>query len=211
MLWKRSLVLLGLGSSLCLTIRLAVAEAAFRKHPESALDSPQWLAAANLARYDAPPEQLREAVILNPRLSPAWIELGLEAEAAGNLADAETDLLRAARVDHLYLPAWTLANFYFRRGDAASFWPWAGRAAALTFDDYRPLLRLADALETSPPVVAQRLGGGAPLLRAYLDLLIGAGRLDAAQQIGRLLAAYRDPADGARLAALAALRQRPKP
>jgi len=129
--------------------------------------------------------------------------LGLDAEADGKLPEAETDLLRAASVDRLYVPAWTLANFYFRRGDSAKFWPWAKRAAALTYDDYRPLLRLADTLDTSPPRVASRLGGGAPLLRAYLDLLIGAGRLDSAREIAGLLAACHDPADRDRLAAFA--------
>ena len=146
---------------------------------------------------------MRAAVSLNPRLSSAWIHLGLDAEADGNLQEAETDLLRAARVDRLYLPAWTLANFYFRRGDAAKFWPWAKQAAGLTYDDYRPLLRLADALETSPSRVAARLGGGAPLLRAYLDLLINAHRLDSAREVAGLLAARHDPVDRDRLAAFA--------
>ena len=162
-----------------------MAEAEFRLNPETALHSLFWLRAANLDRYESSPGELRAALSLNPRLSSAWIHLGLDAEADGNPQEAEMDLLQAARVDHLYLPAWTLANFYFRRGDADNFWPWARRAARLTYDDYRPLLRLADALDTSPQRVALRLGGGAPLLRAYLDLLIGAGRLDSAREIAR--------------------------
>jgi tetratricopeptide (TPR) repeat protein len=187
----RALLLLFWGTAFFLTIRLVVAEAEFRlNHAE---------------RYEASPEELRTAVTLNPRLSSAWIQLGLDAEADGNLSEAETDLLRAASVDRLYVPAWTLANFYFRRGDAAKFWPWAKRAAALTYDDYRPLLRLGDALETSAPRVATRLGGGASLLRAYLDILINAHRLDSAQDIARLLAARRDPVDRDRLAAFAEL------
>ena len=199
----RSALLLFFGSAIFLTIRLAVAEAEFRLHPETALHSLPWLRAANLDRDGSSPDELRAALGLNPRLSPAWIHLGLDAEADGNLHEAETDLLQAARVDRLYLPAWTLANFYFRRGDEDKFWPWARRAAMLTYDDYRPLLRLADALDTSPQRVALRLGGGAPLLRAYLDLLINAQRLDSAQEVARLLAALRDPADRARLAAFA--------
>lgn len=191
------------GLALMLTIRLVVAEANFRLDPGSALRSPLWIPAAKLAGFESSPEQLHAAVSLNPRLSSAWIQLGLNAEADGNLQEAETDLLQAARVDRLYLPAWTLANFYFRRGDTAKFWPWAERAARLTFDDYRPLLRLADALETSPQRVATRLGGSAPLLRAYLDLLIGAKRFDSAQHVADLLAAWHDLADHDRLAAFA--------
>lgn len=204
----RSLLLLFVGAALFLTIRLAVAEADFRLDPEAALHSTfwvsaAWIRAANLARFGSPPEELRAAVSLNPRLASAWIQLGLDAEADGNPQEAETDLLQAARVDRLYLPSWTLANFYFRRGDPAKFWPWAERAARLTFDDYRPLLRLADAFEISPEQVAIRLGGGAPLLRAYLDLLINAHRPDSAREIARLLAARHDPADRDRLAAFA--------
>ncbi len=199
----RSPMLLSFGSALILTICLAIAEADFRLDPVAAPHSSFWIRAANLARYESSTDELRAAVSLNPRLSAAWIQLGLDAESDGNLPEAETDLLRAARIDRLYLPAWTLTNFYFRRGDAEKFWPWAQRAAALTFDDYRPLLRLAGALETSPREVATRLGGGAPLLRAYLDLLIGAGRFDSAQEIAHLLAACRDPADHDRLATFA--------
>jgi hypothetical protein len=196
-------LLLFLASAVCLTIRLSVAEVDFRLAPAVAWRSTVWLRAANLARFGSSSDQLRAAVALNPRLSSAWIQLGLDAEADGNLQDAESDLLRAASVDRLYLPAWTLANFYFRRGDAAGFWPWAKRAAALTYDDYRPLLRLADALATSPQQVATRLGGGAPLLRAYLDILINAHRLNSARDMAGLLAARHDPADRDRLAAAA--------
>jgi len=180
--FERTVLVLLFGFAFCLTIQLAVAEARLRSSPEL-----------------TPHAALR----LNPRLSSAWIQLGLDAEAEGNLAEAEIELLRAARVDRQYVPAWTLANFYFRRGDAANFWPWARKAAARTFDDYRPLLRLADVLESSPREVATRLGGDPPLLRAYIDVLIGAGRLDAAQEIASLLAARHDSSDQARLADLA--------
>jgi tetratricopeptide (TPR) repeat protein len=184
--FERTALLLFFGLTFCLTIRFGMAEARLRFNPEP-----------------APSNQLRIAVTLNPRLAMAWIQLGLDAEGEGNLAEAENHLLRAARVDRQYVPAWTLANFYFRRGDASNFWTWARKAAALTFDDYRPLLRLADVLEPSPREVATCLGNSSPLLRAYMDVLIGAGRLDAAQEIASLLAARQDPADQARLADLA--------
>jgi len=184
--FERAVLLLLFGFALCLTIKLAVAEARLRLNPE--------LASAN---------QPRVAVTLNPRLAIAWIQLGLDSEAEGNLAEAEIDLLQAARVDRQYIPAWTLVNIYFRRGDSANFWAWARKSAARTFDDYRPLLRLADVLEPLPREVATRLGGSPPLLRAYMDVLIGAGRLDDAQEIAALLASHHDPSDAARLVDLA--------
>ena len=61
---------------------------------------------------------LRSAVALNPWDARSWIELGLRAEADGNDAAAQRCLLRAAEVDRQFLPRWTLANYYFRRGDA---------------------------------------------------------------------------------------------
>lgn len=201
------MLLLVFGSAFCLTIRLAIAELDLRldaeRTPRSTTPLATWSRATDLAREDASPKQLRVAVTLNPRLSSAWIQLGLDAEADGNLAEAEMDLLRAASVDRLYVPAWTLVNFYFRRDDEAKFWPWAKRAAELTSDDYRPLLRLADTLDTSPQRVATRLGGGAPLLRAYLDILINAHHLDPAREIAGLLSARHDPVDQERLAAFA--------
>ena len=200
----RSVLLLFLGSGFFLTLRLTVAEAEFRRNPELAAQSLYWLRAANLVSHESSTAELRASVSLNPRLSSAWVRLGLDAEGDGNVVEAENDFLQAARVDHQYLPAWTLANFYFRRGDAAKFWPWARQAAALTYDDYRPLLRLADTLETSPQIVATRLGGASRLLRAYMDVLIGLRQLDKAREIARLLEARHDPADRARLADLAA-------
>jgi hypothetical protein len=135
--------------------------------------------------------------------------LGLYAEREGDLRGAEADLLEAAHVDRQYVPAWTLANFYFRQKDPAKFWAWARRAAALTFDDYRPLVRLMDAMAASPKEAMEQFQDRAPpVLRAYLDLLIGAGRWEAAEQVASMLAARNDPADHARLADFAARRRR---
>ena len=183
--FERTVLILLFGFAFCLTIQLAVAEVRLRLNPAL-----------------ASPFEPRVAVSLNPRLSSAWIQLGLDDEAEGNMAEAEIEFLQATRVDHQYVPAWTIANYYFRRGNSANFWPWARKAAAMTFDDYRPLLRMADVLDPSPREVATRLGTSPPLLRAYMDVLIGAGRLGAAQEIASLLAARHDPSDQARLADL---------
>jgi hypothetical protein len=106
----RAFLPLFLGAAFFLTMRLAVAEADFRWNPESAWRTPFWIRAANLARFDSSPDELRAALNLNPRLSLARIELGLNAEANSDLPEAEADLLQAFRFDGQYLPAWTLAN-----------------------------------------------------------------------------------------------------
>ncbi len=111
-------------------------------------------------------------------------------------------------MDRQYLPAWTLANFYFRRHDGGSFWPWARRSAELAApefaaSDLRPLLQLANALEPDALTVLHELGAGPRLVRADLDYLIDAGRLDAAQPVARLLLAHGSPADRPRLVEMA--------
>ncbi len=150
-------------------------------------------------------EALRSAVAANPRASSAWISLGLAAEDAGDAAGAARDFAAAAQVDQLYLPAWSAANFFFRRGDAARFWPAAARAAALAPGDLAPLLDLADRMEPDAPAAVARLAPAGlteatrPLERAYLDFLIGKQRWDSAQSLAWRIEAHQDPGDAARL------------
>jgi hypothetical protein len=100
---------------------------------------------------------LRRAVALNPGLSKSWIALGLGLESQGSLGEAERCYLEAARWDRQFLPAWTLANFYARRQDAPRFWPWARRAAQMSYEDIRPLLRLAFSLTSDSNVVLEKM------------------------------------------------------
>jgi hypothetical protein len=134
------------------------------------------------------------------------IELGLNLERTGRFAQAEDTFLEAARYDHQLLPAWTLTNFYFRQERTDDFWRWAARSATLTYDDFRPLIRLASRLEPDPQIVVDHLGNHPPLLRAYLDLLIGERRLADARKVGQMLAAHRDPSDRERLDAMSRVR-----
>ena len=121
----------------------------------------------------------------NPRSSAVHIDRGLAAEAARDLATAERELLTAAEFDRRYLPAWTLANYYFRRDDRKEFWPWATRAAGLSYDDPTPLLQLADTFD--PGHAPDRLGNSAKFQRAYLDFLIRAERWDDAMPVARAM------------------------
>ncbi|MGD0296089.1 MAG: hypothetical protein ABSE86_03180 [Bryobacteraceae bacterium] len=100
---------------------------------------------------------LRRAVALDPRLSKSWIALGLQLELQGDPQAGERCYLNAARFDRQFLPAWTLANFYFRRNDAAGFWPWARQAAEMSYGDLRPLLRMAFAFTDSEDVVLTKM------------------------------------------------------
>ncbi len=78
-----------------------------------------------------PREQLRAAVKANPYDASVRIRLGMEAEARGDLGEAEAELLEAARRSRKYLPRWTLAGYYFRHGGGQRFWVWAREALSI--------------------------------------------------------------------------------
>ncbi len=189
------------GCAALAAIRLAVADTISRRGtPESVTSAIGWtwptpaaeleqmLAEADPARAT---EAYQRAVGVNPRASAAWIDLGLLEERDGHLPSAEQALRQAAIVDHQLLPAWTLANFYFRRADQRQFWQWADRSAALTYDDFRPLLGLCDQFETDPARMLAHFQDPRRLRQHYLDFLIGEKRLDAAQQVARGMSGER--------------------
>ncbi len=138
---------------------------------------------------------------LNPRDTSTSLSLGLELERSGDIARAHEILLEAARFDRQYLPAWTLANFYYRRDHPEHFWTWAARASRLT-NDPRPLLRLANRLSPQPRTIVAHLGDRPELLRHYLDLLIAESRDTDVQEVATLLRNHRDPTDLPRLQAV---------
>lgn len=205
------------GFTAALAIRLAMAEVLVRQDTPKALrrairlqaPAPAEEVVRRLADHD--PAHARRYIeqlvqTLNPRSSASWIELGLEDEAEGDLAGAERRLLEAARVDRQYLPAWTLANFFFRQRIPERFWPWAQRAAALSADrladsDLVPLLRLCDEVESDPERMLARVGDTHRMRTAYLRFLIVENRLDAARRVA--LAMGRDRSNDPYLADLA--------
>jgi tetratricopeptide (TPR) repeat protein len=214
----RALLTALLGIAALLAIRLALAEALFRQDSDSTVrralsiqgtlpgfahtESSRYyerLAALDPAQARA---ALARAVQVDSRSSRAWIQLGLAQEQSGNLVEAERALLRAADADRQYLPAWTLANFYFRRiyfqhASADVFWRWARSAAGLGNAGLAPLLRLCDRVK--PDRFPERLGETPALDRAYLDFFIRADRLGSAQPSAIHLAKLRNPADAPRL------------
>jgi len=121
---------------------------------------------------------LEHAVALNPSEGDLWIDLGLRYEAAGDLTRAEHCLLRAADEDRLYLPRWTLANYYFRRGDLTKFWTWARASAAMAPADALPLFRLCGQAAEDGRLM-ERLKIARPDLQAsYLGYLMSLNRND---------------------------------
>ncbi|HVV47571.1 MAG TPA: hypothetical protein VHC72_20310, partial [Bryobacteraceae bacterium] len=100
-------------------------------------DDPVLTARAALDRSDsgdpspAIDEELQRAARMNPFDSSLLMTLGLREEFRGNNAAAETDLVRAAAVDHQFKPAWTLANYYYRTNQPDKAWPMIERILRL--------------------------------------------------------------------------------
>jgi hypothetical protein len=120
---------------------------------------------------------------LNPRLSRAWIAWGLEAESLGDRARAEQGLLRAARIDHMYLPRWTLANFYLRAGDMPGFWTWARGAAEMTHEPYAVFRLCWRASGDGKEILERAIPAERRVRREYLNFLVSTARLQDAEPL----------------------------
>ena len=162
------------------------------------------LAASDAAGSEA---AFQGAVLRNRWDSESLIELGLWAEARGDRGRAERLLGEAARVDALYLPRWTLANYYFRRGDARQFQHWAREAARMGYGDLTPLFRLAVLMAGEQGDVPKFLGLEKPdWLANYLSFAMSSKRLHELAPCARKLAWWRRAEDqGVVLAACDAL------
>ena len=167
------------------TLRLGYADRLFQAGSDAAVERARRLAPGNAAYFaidSADRAALGQAVAANPRLSSGWIELGLLDEAAGDLAQAERRLLEAARVDRTYEPRWSLANFYFRRGERDKFWLWARQAAETAYYTQTPLFRLYWRISQEASVILARGIPDRPNIQAqYLHFLLTEHKLDEAE------------------------------
>ena len=182
-------------------IRVARADQLFRASSPEALaiatrlnpaDSQYLLSLAEYRQQEGsdPEPSLAAASQLNPLDSSIWIHRGLSAEFAGDFARSEKFLLEAARVDKLFDPRATLANYYFRRNEPEQFWRWTREALAIGYGDLTSLFRLCWRISDDPEIIRSRaLPPDRGVLRSYLYFLLGENRLDAAEPIALELAA----------------------
>jgi hypothetical protein len=86
-------------------------------------------------------------------------------------------LLKAAKLDSTWLPRWTLANYYFRRGDTQRFWEWASKAAANANErrDFIPFFKLAFQMDPDPMATLRMLPDRPPPLRHFITFLLESG------------------------------------
>jgi tetratricopeptide (TPR) repeat protein len=143
-------------------------------------------------------ELLATAVRLDPYSPQADIELGLRDEAHGEFGRAEQWFLRAFAVDHTYLPRWSLAGFYFRRGNMTEFWAWARRAAEIPSDSTGSLFDLCWRASPDGSEITRRIVNNNPkLLRDYLDFLLTKDQPSSLAEIAIRLIQHGDPNEDA--------------
>jgi tetratricopeptide (TPR) repeat protein len=190
------------------TVTFAVAEYFFGLQKEPAVRSAiclvpnraaYWAGLSEILADDKPRESLQalqKASTLADNNSAYLIELGLRAEDNGDLYSAEAYLLKAAQIDRLYLPRWSLANFYFRRGNQAQFWEWARQATAMVYGDPSPLFQLCWQMSKDGDQVHRNLNIQRPEIRIrYLSFLLGSGHVDAIAQEAMEAAKTMRPSD----------------
>jgi len=206
---------LRLQHSLSFALRLAVATACcagiwyswalargdflFRQHTKASIRAAisvvpdDWKYYMRLAQFSGEDAQklLTDALHLDRYNAEADIELGLQYEAAGNYPAAEHSLLNAYSVDHTYLPRWTLANYYLRRGNWPAFWKWARSAADMPSGDIGSLFALCWRVNPNPDAITAAIANNKPsFLRPYIGFLISKQRYAAAAAMAERLLRY---------------------
>ncbi len=180
--------------------RLAVADLQYRKNLEASAREAIRLEPRNALYYTGlsellerqgrdPRPTLRQAAALKPEDADIRIRLGLGAEMAGDLKEAERELLEAARRSRKYAPRWALTNFYFRRGDEANLWRWASEALSWSYGDRTPLFELCSQFSPNAEFLWSRVvPSRRPVLQNFVTFLIGKEEFTAATSLAEKLA-----------------------
>ena len=133
-------------------------------------------------------EPLRRALAASPQNSAICIRLGLELEGDGRPEEAERCLLRAASLDRDFIPVWTLMNYYFRRGDAARFFPAAHRTLSFGRGDPDPVFRLCWSItDDGSRILHEAIPDRAETQTAYLEWLVRRSQTDDGAPVAQLL------------------------
>ena len=177
------------------TIRLAWAEHLFNSGDLQSVSKAIELAPCN-DRYlvglaelmdragDDPRPMLAAASNLNPYDASIRIELGLLEEIRNRHQEAEDLLLTAARMNRKYAPRWTLANYYFRRGETDNFMQWAREALQVSYGDRRPLFDLCWSMKPEPDTILLRaIPARRPVQRDFANYLIARQQYSSAEPL----------------------------
>jgi len=184
------------------TLRIGLADIYFQRHTLIGTEKAIRLTPGQAEYYDhlagyladtderQATQALKHAVALDPYDATTWIQLGLLHEAGNRLQEASQCLHQAAHVDHTFLPAWSLANFYFRQNNSVQFWYWIHQASRLVPEDASPLFRLCWHFTDDGKEIERHLDLSRPDMQAqYLNFLIADNRIEAVESVAFRLAA----------------------
>jgi hypothetical protein len=130
--------------------------------------------------------------------------LALRDEIHGRIPQAERDYLNALQTDHMYKPAWALANFYIRQENFEKFWLYARKCLEvveprrLEPDSYNPspVFDLAWRVSQDAAEVRRRLIPPRHfILVDYLEYLRVHNLMEPGAQVALELASYADRDD----------------
>jgi hypothetical protein len=134
---------------------------------------------------------LHRAVELNPWDYQSWIQLGFATEMQhANTQEAERDYLRAAQVNHMFLPRWTLANFYFRQRRPGDFFHWANAALQITPYSSDPIFSQMWLISQDTASIAAAIPDRARVLLQYAWFLSNARQFAAIPPVIQRLIAH---------------------
>ena len=131
---------------------------------------------------------LQRAALLEPANSARWIRLASAAEWNGDSVLAGDCLRRAAVLSRLYQPRYLLAQYYFRRQDAAAFFAWTKAAFEMAYGDVSALLDLCRRMQPdSESFARQALTAPPPVRRQFLMYLLRRREIAGAAVLARAL------------------------
>ncbi len=125
-----------------------------------------------------------QAVRLSPRSMDVLAEAAVVREMNGDPGDAERLLLQAESANHLWLPRWSLANFYLRQGRPADTLKWVRLALTRAYGDRRAAFRLCRQAGASDQVILNDIlaADDPENLSAFLNWITEEDRLDTLEQ-----------------------------
>ena len=168
-------------ASVCLTLaalvsaRSAAVDALWRTgRPDALLRLEPDHTAARMLRGE--PGDLERAAAASPTVAAPLIELALQAESKGDLAQARRHLENALQRDASFRPRWAMINFLTRHGETADVLARAQPAAAIYEGDLTALFDLCLRNGASPDRIYKTIVPPRPKAqREYLELLLRRG------------------------------------
>jgi tetratricopeptide (TPR) repeat protein len=121
----------------------------------------------------------KKAATVDPYAATDWVQLGFHAEGDGRYHEAERDLLKAASLDQSFETRWTLANFYFRRGETSNTLRWIQKSLSIGEGDLTAVFRLCWQATGDPDRILREAMPNRPaVLGQYLEFLFSTNRID---------------------------------